>query len=120
MAIQLTEKDGGKLLEVDVSGKLTGDDYKNFVPEFERLVNQNGKVSVLFNMTDFHGWEAGALWDDIKFDLKHFSDIKRLAMIGDQKWEKAMSAFCQPFTTASIRYFDRAALADARAWAEHG
>ena len=44
MAIQLTEKNGGKVLEVQVSGKLDHEEYKHFVPEFERLVKQHGKI----------------------------------------------------------------------------
>jgi len=114
MATHLNEANGGKLLEVRVSGKLTHDDYQHFVPEFERLVQQHGKIRVLFVMTDFHGWEAGALWDDIKFDLKHFSDIERLAMVGEKRWEKGMSVFCRPFTSATIRFFDD--IEQARAW----
>ena len=120
MAIQLTEKNDGKVLEVQVSGKLAHEDYHHFVPEFERLVKQNGKLRVLFEMADFHGWEGGALWDDIKFDLKHFSDIERLAMVGDKQWEKGMSVFCKPFTTAKIRYFDKAQSAEAHAWLAEG
>lgn len=114
--VNLKEKNGGKVLEVQVSNKLSARDYKIFVPEFERLVTQHGKISVLFEMIDFHGWEAGALWDDIKFDMKHFSDIERLAMVGDKKWEKGMSAFCHPFTSANIHYFDREAIDHARTW----
>ena len=105
-------------MEVRMSGKLTHADYKHFVPEFERLLKQHGKLRVLCEMVDFHGWEAGALWDDIKFDMKHFSDIDRLAIVGEKQWEKGMAAFCKPFTTARIRYFDRAAISDARAWLE--
>lgn len=118
MAIQLTEKNDGKILEVQVGGKLTHENYQHFVPEFVRLAKQHGKIRLLFEMADFHGWEGGALWDDLKFDLKHFADIERLAMVGERKWEKGMSVFCKPFTTAKIRYFDRAALAEARAWLE--
>jgi hypothetical protein len=114
MATHLSEENGGKLLEVRVSGKLTHDDYQHFVPAFERLVQQHGKIRVLFVMTDFHGWEAGALWDDIKFDLKHFSDIEKLAMVGEKMWEKGMSVFCRPFTSATIRFFDD--IEQARAW----
>jgi hypothetical protein len=114
MATTLNEKNGGKLLEVRVSGKLSHDDYQQFVPTFERLVQQHGKIRVLFEMTDFHGWEAAALWDDIKFDLKHFSDIERLAMVGEKTWEKGMSVFCRPFTSATIRFFDD--VEQARAW----
>jgi hypothetical protein len=118
MAIQLTERNNGNILEVQVRGKLVHEDYQHFVPEFERLVKEHGKIRVLFEMTGFHGWNASALWDDIKFDLKHFSDIERLAMVGDRKWEKGMSVFCKPFTTAKIRYFDIAQTTEARAWLE--
>jgi len=116
VAVHLTESNGGKTLEVAVSGKLSHSDYEHFVPRFEHLVRQHGTIRVLFEMTDFHGWEAAALWDDVKLDLKHFAAVERLAMVGDQSCEKAMSVFCRPFTTATIRYFDRAAIDDAKAW----
>jgi hypothetical protein len=67
-------------------------------------------------MQDFHGWEASALWQDIKFDFKHFADIERLAMVGDKKWEKWMSDFCRPFTTAKIRYFGKEEAEAAQRW----
>ena len=116
MAIQLNEENGGKLLSVQVSGKLVKEDYAHFVPEFERLVQQHGKLRVLFEMTDFHGWEAAALWEDVKFDMKHFADIERLAMVGEKKWQHGMATFCKPFTTAKIRYFDHDEADEARNW----
>ena len=116
MPIQLTEETSGKTLTVRVSGKLASADYEHFVPEFERLVARNGKLRVLFEMTDFHGWEAGALWADTKFALKHFSDIDRLAMVGDKKWEHGMATFCKPFTKATVRYFDHTDAAEAQRW----
>ena len=116
MATRLVEKNGGKLLEVAVNERLTHGDYERFIPEFERLVKQHGKIRVLFEMTDFHGWEGAALWDDFKFDIKHFSDIERLALVGDERWEKGMGVFCRPFTTATIRYFDHSAIEQARNW----
>jgi hypothetical protein len=116
MAVKLNETDNGKVAEIHVSGKLTHEDYEQFVPEFERLIREHGKIRILFEMHDFHGWEFAALWDDVKFDAKHFSHIERLAMVGDKAWEKGMSTFCRPFTTAQIRYFDHAALAEARDW----
>jgi len=118
MAIKLKENDGGKVLEVQVSGKLAHEDYLHFVPKFEQLIKQHGKLRVLFDMRDFHGWEAGALWDEIKVDIKHLSDIERLAMVGNKEWEKQMSLFCRPFTTAKIRYFDDTNAAEAWAWLE--
>jgi hypothetical protein len=116
MPIQLTEEDSGKLLVVHITGKLTGADYEHFVPEFDRLVALHGKVRVLFDMTGFHGWDAGALWADTKFAIKHFSDIERLAMVGETKWQQGMATFCKPFTKATTRYFDHVDAPKAREW----
>jgi hypothetical protein len=116
MTVEIHEADGGKYLEVRATEKLSKKDYEQFVPAVEKLIAQHGKVRMLFEMHDFHGWEAGALWEDIKFDVKHFRDIARLALVGESKWEKGMAAFCKPFTTAKIRYFDSKDAAEARKW----
>jgi hypothetical protein len=104
------------LLIVGVSGKLEKADYEHFVPVFERLVRLYGKLSILLDMNNFHGWDSGALWEDLKLDIKHFADIDRLAMVGEEKWEQDMATFCKPFTKATIRFFHYADIAEARKW----
>ncbi|MGA9420791.1 MAG: STAS/SEC14 domain-containing protein [Rhodanobacteraceae bacterium] len=116
MSVQLNEENGGKVLVVHVSGTLVKADYEQLVPEFERFVRQHGKIRLLFDMTDFHGWTAAAAWQDLKLGIKHFADIERLAMLGDKKWQRGMATFCKPFTKAQVRYFDQAAAAEARTW----
>jgi len=106
----------GRVLEVRVTGKLTKESYQKFVPAVDAQIKQYGKLRILFVMEDFHGWTAGAMWEDLKFDLKHWKDIERLAVVGDKKWEKGMASFCKPFTKATIRYFDAAELDEAREW----
>ncbi|MCO6437576.1 MAG: STAS/SEC14 domain-containing protein [Phycisphaerae bacterium] len=118
MAVEIHERAEGRILEVPVTGKLSREDYERFVPELERRIQQFGKIRLLFQMHDFHGWELGALWEDIKFDARHFRDIDRLAIVGEAKWQKGMAAFCRPFTTADIRYFEHAEIEKARAWLE--
>jgi hypothetical protein len=116
VSVHFDDDRGTNTLEVHVSGKLTHDDYLQFVPAFERLVQQYGRVNVLFDMVDFHGWEAEALWDDVRFDIKNFADIDKLAMVGDKAWEKGMSVFCRPFTRAHIRHFDSSDIRSAQEW----
>ncbi len=108
----------GKLLHVKATGKLTKQAYETFVPEVNKLIEEHGKLRILFELHDFHGWTAGALWEDLKFDWKHWRDIERLAIVGESKWEKGMAVFCKPFTTAKVRYFDRSQLDEAKAWLE--
>lgn len=114
--LTLEEDAGGKILSMKISGKLTKEDYHQFVPKVEDLIKQHGKIRILMQMHDFHGWELGALWEDIKFDVKHFRDIERLAMVGDSKWEAGMAVFCKPFTTAKIKYFDVSKTDEAGQW----
>jgi hypothetical protein len=115
-AVTLTETNGGKVLELQMTGKVTRGDYEQFVPAVERLVKEHGRIRILVEMHDFHGWTVAALWQDIKFDAKHFKDIDRVAMVGETNWQHGMAVFCKPFTTASIRYFDHPAIDQARAW----
>ena len=115
MAVTVNQIADTNILEICVSAKLTKEDYEQFVPVTEQMI-ENGKIRIVFEMHDFHGWEVAALWEDIKFDVKHFSDIERLAMIGDRKWEQGMAIFCKPFTSAKIRYFDVSAADEARSW----
>jgi hypothetical protein len=120
MSVTLQEEAGGKILVVKLSGKLTIEDYESFVPEVERLIAQHGKIRMLVQMHDFHGWTLGALWEDVKFDLKHFSHIERLALVGDRKWEAGMAVFCKPFTRAAIRYFEEPHADEAFNWITEG
>jgi flavodoxin len=59
MSVNVQEQAGGKVLVVNLGGKLTRDDYQHFVPEVDRLIRQHGKVCMLVRMHDFHGWTLG-------------------------------------------------------------
>ncbi|HSR50089.1 MAG TPA: STAS/SEC14 domain-containing protein [Acidobacteriota bacterium] len=118
--LAIVERAQGKILEVMLTGKLKKSDYEAFVPEINRLVKKHGKLRILVMMEDFHGWSAGALWADVKLDLKHFNHIERLALVGDKKWQAGMAVFCKPFTTATVRYFKTADQDEAHRWIEEG
>ena len=118
MPVTLTHHTDEKYLEIHLSGKLARKDYEVFGPQFEQLIREEGPLRLLCVFDDFHGWTAGGLWEDIKFDVKHFRDVERLAMVGEKRWQQSMATFCKPFTTAKIHYFDSAQMAEARAWLE--
>ena len=99
-----------------MSGKLHDADYKTFVPMVDAAIAKDGKVNVLAQFHDFQGWDAKALWDDIKFSTTHCTKIKRIALVGEKKWEKWMAAVCKPFTMAKIRYFDASEIEAAKTW----
>lgn len=115
-ALRLNETRGGRILSVGIRGQLDKGDYETFVPEVERLIRTHGKIRLVVELEDFHGWSADGLWEDIKFDLKHFADIERIAIIGDQTWERGMALFCKPFTKAEVKFFAPDEREQARLW----
>jgi len=118
MTVQVEERQAGKVLAVDLTGQLDKQDYEQFAPKVEQMIEQHGKIRVLVETHDFRGWDAGALWEDIKFNARHFNDIERLAIIGEKKWEQGMATFCKPFTTAKVRFFEKEQADQARQWIE--
>lgn len=104
------------VLGFKMSGKLHDEDYKTFVPLVDAAVAKQGKVRLLAQFHDFHGWDAHALWDDVKFSTTHCTKLERIALVGEKKWEQWMAKVCKPFTMAKIEYFDASEIDEARAW----
>ena len=109
-----------KVIGLELSGKLHDEDYDRFIPLIDKAVEHQQKVRMLVEFRDFHGWSAHALWDDIVFSAAHCDDIERIAMVGETTWQQWMAKVCKPFTRATVKYFDHAQAAEARAWIVEG
>jgi hypothetical protein len=120
MSVVFREEAGGKLLILSLSGKLTTEDYNHFTPQLRRAVEVHGKVRMLVWMHHFHGWTLWALGQDLKYDLRHFFGIERLALVGEKQWEAGVAAFCKPITTVTVRYFDESQADEADRWIHEG
>ena len=75
------ERSEGNVIGVRISGQVTQEDYKRLVPDLEHLIEEHGAVNMLLRFDGFSGMEAGALWEDLKFDVRHLQDIARLALV---------------------------------------
>lgn len=117
--IKQLESQYPNVLAFEMSDTLHDEDYKEFVPIVEESIKGNDKkINFMAVFKDFHGWDAHACWDDLKFGVKHCFDIKKIALVGDKTWEKWMALICKPFTVASVRYFDISEIKDAWSWLE--
>jgi len=113
---RVDEKVHGKVMEVDLPGKLDREDNCRFVQEIEKMIREQGKTRILVTMHGFRGWKADALREDIQWDTQHFRHIDRMAIVGEKTWHKWMTGFYKPFTAAVVRYFTPDQIDAARAW----
>jgi hypothetical protein len=115
MATQMRAR-GERAVELRVTERLTRRDYQRVVPELERRIRQHGRIRVLVDVVELRGADLGALWEDVRFDMRHYDDIERLAVVGEGPWHRWMARLAPPLTAGEVRYFDRARLDAARAW----
>tara|TARA_R110001583_G_scaffold134428_1_gene286152 strand:- start:226 stop:609 length:384 start_codon:yes stop_codon:yes gene_type:complete len=88
------------------SGRLTDNDYKKFlIPQVRQTLAEHASIRLLFLLQGFSGWELQAAWDDLIFSLEINPQVERLAVIGDQQWERWMTQLAKPFTHGEVRYF---------------
>jgi len=106
----------GGVVGFKFSGKLTDEDYKKLVPQFEKAIEESGKIRVLWFMEDFHGWEPKAVWDDFKCWIQFKGKIERCALVGDKKWEEWMTKLAKLFMGSEVKYYDHTQVQEAWKW----
>ena len=114
--ITLEEKEGIKIISLTFNDVLDRDDYELFVPQLEGFMKHGDRVRLLVELENFRGLTMGALWEETKFSYKHFNDIDRLAVVGENRTEKILTQFARPFTRAEVRFFNTEETEKAREW----
>jgi hypothetical protein len=90
------------------------------VPAPEPALAAGGKVRPLIVSDDFHGWDLHAAWDDFKVGMTHYVASERISVVSDNRLEVVIATVLRPFTSATVRYFDKIAMDTARVWLQQG
>jgi SpoIIAA-like len=117
MMFQLIEGLPSDVLGIEASGKVTHEDYRDFlIPRAEALMAQ-GPIKMLYVLGgDFSSYKPEALWDDAGFGAKHWHDFKRIAVVADVPWIRAAIALFRPIFPCEVRLFALSELAAAKEW----
>jgi len=99
-----------------LSGKLSHADYQAFLPRLEELIKVHGQISVLLELTDFHGWDLDAALDDFRFGMQHQDDFERIAIVGQGVLQHWMTLMAKPFIRADVQFFNQEQLGEAWDW----
>ncbi|OBI40271.1 hypothetical protein A5707_10155 [Mycobacterium kyorinense] len=75
---------------IRVSGRLRGDDLREFKPAIDDLLKARDVRIVEVIASDYEGFGAGGLTEDLKLGfgtvLPHHSAFKRIAIVTDKEW----------------------------------
>lgn len=116
--IEILHDTADRLVTIRASGKLTSADYDRAIPELEEAIRKaDGALNAVIIVDDLTGFELAALWKDLKFDLKHLDDFRRIAIVGRMQTMKVVTEASDLLTSAKLKFFETDRTAEASRWA---
>lgn len=112
---QLTRPENN-VLGFEITGRVDSDDVAGMTKELEHAIESAGRVRVLLRLRDVDGVRPGAVWEDLKFTVKHGNDIERMAVQGDRDWERWLAKLTGVGAPTDVKYFALEEADDAWRW----
>jgi hypothetical protein len=104
---------------INVTDKISVDELKLVQANCDSAIQKNGSITLLVILDDFKGWQEGIGWDDSSFAERNDAFIKKIAIVGEDKWRDLSYVFTlkglRPFP---IEYFGVGQVELARAWVD--
>jgi len=114
--IQKLAESTGNVIGFKAIGEITASDYLKLEPEVRDLVEKEGNVRMLIDLTEFQ-WEKMEAWlQDLEFGYKFHNKIAKMAIVGNKTWEKWMTALARPFYARDAKFFYTNDIDKAWAW----
>ncbi|MDC8832578.1 SpoIIAA family protein [Alteromonas gilva] len=113
ISIGIERIDNTLYVSMKAIGKLTHRDYEAFTPLLEGALASiaSPQIRLLFDATEFTGWEMRAAWDDFKIGLRHGSEFSKVAIVGQENWQALMAAIGNWFVSGEVVFFTDTQLA---------
>jgi 6-phosphogluconate dehydrogenase len=69
-----------------------------------------------FSVDGYNGIELGAIWDDVKFGIKHRNDFIKVAAVGAPRWMDWVVKASSAIMSGEVRTFSTEHLREALDW----
>ena len=114
--LEVLEAGADGVVELRVAGKVTRAEFERLTPRLEEAIARHGSIRLLCDLTGWTGLEPGALWEDLRFTLRHGRDIERMAVVTDRRWIERWVGLAGQLTRTETRCFEPHERAAAGAW----
>jgi hypothetical protein len=109
--------DGDNIYRLEISGLLSREEFAFAEDELTIALARIGSARLLCVLKEFQGWNIGGDWHNTDFYEKHGDAIKRIAIVGDERWRDLALMFASAdLRRAPVKFFAGHSLVTARAW----
>ena len=115
--IEILPQSTSGCLNAHFSGKVTVDEYQQFLDALGKRLGTAEKVSLVLKLSGFVYGDFETVTKDIKFGFGEYKRIQRVALVGNQKWIEWFARLIGPFTSAEEKHFPEGQIEAAFAWA---
>ena len=105
---------------IRISGRITADDFDQFKPTLDRMLDSDDIRFVEVIGPDYEGFGPGGLLADFKqgfSTLKHIRAFKRTAVVSDKEWVSHMMHAMGWMIPGEVAVFGMDQLEEAKKWA---
>lgn len=105
------------VLDYEVKGKLTQEEFENFSAEIKSAITEHGKVRLLIRMNEIPRMELGALTEDLKL-TRHANDLERYAIVSDSTTVGFVEEFGEALIGGEVKHFEDGQYDEAWRWVQ--
>ena len=107
----------GNVFVIRISGQMDRDELEEVQINCEAAIKKLGHVKILNILKDFAGWKKGQDWEDTSFSERNDPYIKKMAIVGDEKYRDMAYLFTlKGLRPVPIEYFADGQEDAARQW----
>ena len=116
--IDFLPQNDGQLVALKFSGKVSHEEIEGLTPMLDvQIEKDGGAIRLLLDLVDFEGWEdLHAVWDHFILVKDHHKFVERIAILGDEDWERRFAEFAVRFALADVGYYEPGGREAAVAW----
>jgi SpoIIAA-like len=105
--IEFLPQNDGNLVAIRFIGKLEHEDFEQLTPILDAQIEKDGgTIRLLLDLGEFDGWEdLHAMWDHFVLVKNHHKAVERIAIIGDEEWERRLAEYVVRFAVAEVGYY---------------
>jgi hypothetical protein len=107
-------------LKVVMPAKLSAADVAQLASRLDDLIAARGHVRLMFDLTQFGGWEnleaMGAHFDQLKLIPERAKHIERIALIAGHPWQQQFLQMLRSVLPSQVQAFESGEAAEATQW----
>jgi len=95
-------------LSLVIHGTLSHEDYLEVKPMLDEVLNkfEQAAINTLVDITGLDAWTLDPSWDNLQLVLGQGREFKKIAIIGNQHWQRMLSKVGDWFITGDVHYFE--------------